>query len=262
MFERETLFKALVGSHNYNLATPESDRDYKVFTVPSFEDLYLGKMYAETIIKHTDGNDYTAHDIRKLIQLLFKANVNYLEVLASNEIIIEEGNPEIEEIYSLRKEIFKMNLPHLYNACKGMYFNKMKLLTKGTEGTQHLVDKFGYDTKQAQHAYRIMKFIVDFEATDFEDFEGAIKYNGEDLQFMQDIRSGFFRQDSFENFAKHYYESTFVHLGRKYNEQPVNLELKEYLEQLVMKLIKRKMFVNPHPEMLPDRQTGKKNYYN
>lgn len=237
--EREVMLKALVGSHNYNLAHEESDKDYKVFVAPNFEDLYLGKRYAKQIITDTEDNDI--HDIRKLIELFFKANVNYLEVLASNEIVVPDGLPEIHKIISYKKDIFKMNLPHLFNACKGVYFNKMKLLNKGTEGTQHLVDKFGYDTKQALHAYRSLKVIVDFANADFEDFEGAIRYDGEDLEFMKEIRHGFFRQDVFENFVKHYYESTFLHIGKRYNEQPVNLELKAELEGIVMELIKRKM---------------------
>lgn len=237
--EREVLLKALVGSHNYNLATEESDKDYKVFVAPTFEDLYKGNQYKNQIITSTEDNDIK--DIRKLIDLLFKANVNYLEVLASNEIIIPDGLPEVHKIVSYKKDIFKMNLPHLFNACKGMYFNKMKLLNKGTEGTQHLVDKFGYDTKQALHAYRSLKVIVDFAKTNFEDFEGAIRYDGEDLTFMKEIRYGFFKQEVFENFVRHYYESTFTHLGKLYSEQPVNVELKEELESIIMKLIKRKM---------------------
>lgn len=240
MFDgREMVLKALVGSHNYNLATETSDVDYKVFVLPTFDDLYEGKQYSKQTVTPTEDND--VHDIRKLINLFFKANVNFLEVLASNQIIVPKGNEEIEEIISLKKEIFKMNLPSLFNACKGMYFNKMKLLDKGTEGTQNLVDLYGYDTKQAQHAYRAMRVIVDFERTDFEDFDGAIRYEGEDLAFMQDIRNGIFSKDVFENFAKHYYESTFIHLADVYGKQPVNIELKNKLEKLVMQLVKRKI---------------------
>lgn len=239
VLDREVVLKALVGSHNYGLATEESDRDYKVFITPTFEELYSGKQFSKQIITEEEDNDI--HDVRKLVDLFFKANVNFLEVLASSELIIPEGNPEIEEIVSLKKEIFKMNLPYLFNACGGMHKQKMMLLNKGTEGTQHLVDKFGYDTKQAQHAYRCLKVIVDFEATDFEDFEYAIKYTDEDLVFMQDIRGGVFTQEVFENFVKHYYDSTFVHMKAKYHSFEPDLELKAKLEGLIMQLVKRKI---------------------
>jgi hypothetical protein len=117
----------------------------------------------------------------------------------------------------------------------------MKLIYKGTEGTQHLVDLYDYDTKQAQHAYRCMKFIVDFEATNFEDFDGALRYSGEEEAWMRGIKGGELRPEVFENFAKHYYESTFIHLSKKYNEQPVNLELKEQIDKLIMSLVKRNL---------------------
>jgi hypothetical protein len=239
VLDREVVLKALVGSHNYNLANEESDKDYKVFITPTFEELYNGTQFSKQIITPTEDNDI--HDIRKLSNLFFKANVNFLEVLASNEIIIPDGNPEINKIYEMRKDIFKMNLPHLYNACKGMYYNKMKLVHKGTEGTQHLVDAYGYDTKQALHAYRSLKVIVDFEATNFEDFAGAIRYSGEDLQFMLEVRHGFYKFEVFENFIDHYMDSQFTQLAKKYNEQPVNLELKAEIDNLIMSLVKRNL---------------------
>lgn len=240
--EREILMKSLVGSHNYNLANEESDKDYKVFVAPTFVDLYTGKRYKKQTITETE--DCDIKDIRNLVELLFKANINYLEVLASNELIIPEGLPEIEEIISRKKEVFRMNLPYFFNACKGMFHQKMALLHKGTEGTQHLVEQFGYDTKQALHAYRCLKVVVDFCESDFEDFEGAIRYEGQDLEFMKEIRQGFYHKNVFENFVTHYYESCFLPLEQKYKEQPVNLALKEELEEIVMKLIQRKLLSN------------------
>ncbi|MER2007172.1 MAG: nucleotidyltransferase domain-containing protein [Psychrobacillus sp.] len=242
MENRNVVLKALVGSHNYNLATPESDKDYKVFVTPTFEELYKGIRFQKDILKHEDdGNDYSIHDIRKIPDLFFKANLNYLEILSSNDLVIPMGNPELNQITAMKKEIFKMNLPHLFNACKGMYFNKMKLIYKGTEGTMHLVEKFGYDTKQAQHAYRCMKFIVDFEATNFEDFDNALRYSGEEEEWMRDIKGGELRPEVFENFAKHYFESTFINLSKKYNEQPVNFELKSEIDDLIMSVVKRNL---------------------
>jgi len=235
--DREILLKALVGSWNYNLATEESDKDYKLFVAPTFEDLYTGKQYSKMTVTETE--DHDIHDVRKLSQLFFKSNINFLEVLASNELTIPQGNPELEEIFSLRKDIFKMNLPYLFNACGGMHNRKMSLLHKGTEGTQHLVERYSYDTKQAQHAYRCLKVIVDFEATNFEDFKGAITYEGEDLEFMQSIREGFFTKDVFVNFIKHYHDSKFVNLKQKYHSFEPNEELKKKIENLIMELVKR-----------------------
>ncbi|GIN67108.1 hypothetical protein FKN04_22840 [Bacillus glycinifermentans] len=237
--DREIVLKSLVGSHNYNLATEQSDKDYKVFVVPTFEDLYTGKEYSKLIITDTEDNDI--HDIRKLSKFFFKSNLNFLEVLASTEIELPDGNPEIEEIFSMKEDIFRMNLPYLYNACGGMHKNKMNLLSKGTEGTQHLVEEFGYDTKQAQHAYRCLKVIEDYAKNEFEHFDEVIKYSGEDKKFMMDIRNGVFEKEVFENFIKHYHDSTFVHLKELYHSFEPNLELKSKIDGLIMQLVKRKL---------------------
>ena len=77
---RKELFRALVGSHNYN-NTPESDKDYKIFIAPTFDDLYFNKQFSNSIIGETE--DYDIHDIRKVSHLWWKANVNFIEVLFS-----------------------------------------------------------------------------------------------------------------------------------------------------------------------------------
>lgn len=239
VLDRDIVLKALVGSHNYNLANEESDKDYKVFVLPTFKELYKGERYSKSIIGETEDNDI--HDIRKLTDLLFKANINFLEVLASNEIIIPEGNEEIEQILSMKKEIFTMNLPHLYDACKGMHYNKMKLLEKGTEGTQHLVDKFGYDTKQALHAFRVMDFIYKYWLNGFNDFDSALRYEGKELSAMLTIRHGGLSLEQYKETANKHFEQVFTPLHEYYHSHKPNMELKAHLESLIMQLIKRKL---------------------
>lgn len=239
LLDRKVLVKALVGSHNYNLATETSDKDYKVFTAPTFEELYKMKRYSKQIITPTE--DLDIHDVRKLNELFFKSNINFLEILASKDLYIANDSPELKQIFGMKKEIFKINLPYFFNACKGMHLNKMSLLRKGTEGTQHLVDKFGYDTKQALHAYRVLRVIVDFAQTEFEDFESSIWYEGEDLEFMLDIKNGVFGLDVFENFIQHYYHAIFLQLEGTYKSFQPNTKLKEELEELVMQLVKREI---------------------
>lgn len=236
---RIVMLQALVGSHNYNLNTESSDKDYKAFVAPTFDDLYSGNKHSNQIITETE--DYSVHDIRKLPELLFKANINFMEVLASDKIYL--GNVHMAELEGLKDHIFRMNLPQFYKACHGMFRQKMGLLRKGTEGTQHLVDEFGYDTKQALHAYRSIRVPVDFEATGFNDFHSAIRYSGEEQKFMMSIRNGFFELEVFENFIEHYYESTFLKLDGKYISQPVDMNLKDELESIVKEAVEKHVHI-------------------
>lgn len=176
---RRGLLQVVVGSHNYNLNTPSSDVDYKIFVAPTFDDLYFGKEFKNSIIGETA--DYAIHDIRKMTHLFEKANINFLEVLFSNSCDISKDNRTtqilLQEIFNMRDDIAQMNLPYLYNACVGMHYEKRNNVLKGTAGTQHLVDKFGYDTKQALHSLRVLDFLRRFANNQFTDFKDAIWYN-------------------------------------------------------------------------------------
>lgn len=80
--KNKLFMSALVGSHNYNLNTEHSDLDYKYFVFPTFDDLYYKKEIAKS--KTSDYLDYEVHDIRKLSQLWWKANINFIEVLSAS----------------------------------------------------------------------------------------------------------------------------------------------------------------------------------
>ena len=187
---REWLFKSLVGSHNYNLDTEESDRDYKMFFLPTFDDLYTGEDFYQKYISEEE--DIEAHDIRKVKKLWYKVNVNFIEVLFSEEFIINDKINQrtyelLKLIWDMREDIASMNLPYLFDACRGMHFQKMSKLEEGTSGTQYLVDKYGYDTKQALHAYRILDFLKRYYNNRFVSFKQAIWY---EASYLLEIKHG------------------------------------------------------------------------
>ena len=69
-----------MSSQNYNLATPESDKDYKWIEFPSAEDLFKEK----TLNRQVSEN-YSVWDVRNFLKYLMKANPNALELLFSIE---------------------------------------------------------------------------------------------------------------------------------------------------------------------------------
>ena len=70
----------LIGSNNYNLDLPDSDKDYKEIVMPNFTDLYFNKTLNAQIDEHKSLVDY-----RFFCQKLVKANPNYVEMLFSKE---------------------------------------------------------------------------------------------------------------------------------------------------------------------------------
>lgn len=231
---RKDSFKALVGSHNYNLNTPESDKDYKVFFYPSFDDLYSGEKYSKS--KTSDTEDVEYHDIRKLPDMLWKSNVNFVEVLFSTEVT-KYDNYLYSELHSKREEIAAMNLPYLYDACMGMYHKKHK------EAERSLAKN---DIKKARKdvmsAYRILDFLNRYANNQFISFENAINYKEDDpvKKFLLEIRNGL--TDNMFNKLELKLKLT-EELKPIYKSSAKNLEIKEWLYKTVKWEVEEKIFM-------------------
>lgn len=243
---RKELFRVIVGSHNYNMNTPESDKDWKLFVLPTFDDLYSGKEFSTSHIGETE--DIEAHDIRKVSHLWWKANINFVEVLFTSEGAVNRKlKPRtkniLDVIFYQRDKIAKMNLPYLYDACIGMHLNKKSQVGKGTAGTQHLVDKFGYDTKQAMHSLRVLDFLARFADGGFKDFKEAIWYEKDEFSRsgLLAIKNGEFNKESYLNIAEDSLKRTKEEYQELYKSQTPNEETKEHLLRLVKDMVREEL---------------------
>lgn len=243
---RKQIFRALVGSHNYNMNTAESDKDYKVFVAPTFDDLYFNIQYTKSFIGDTE--DFDVHDIRKISNLWWKANVNFLEVLFS---VDWQMAPElstklaanINTIIAMRNDLARMNLPALYDACIGMHLTKQNQIDKGTEGTRHLVAKYGYDTKQAMHSLRILEFLGRFADNNFTDFKKAIWYNTEEpgrIKLLA-VKDGQFTKAEYYHLAEQVLAETKETYAEIYKYQIPNQDIKQKLIALVKDIVKSEL---------------------
>ncbi|ADO59698.1 DNA polymerase beta superfamily protein [Paenibacillus polymyxa] len=171
-------FEAVYGSHNYNLNRPDSDVDMMYYYNPSFEDLYNGKQAEDNI---QDGStDRKHHDVRKLPNLFYKANVNFLEILYSCSVIHYDGLYDL--LAAIREEISSMNIPYLYEGCMGMY----KRNYRNFQRDSHYVSPEDFKNpelnpirarKHASSAYRITDFMKRYANQGFKDFAKAIAYD-------------------------------------------------------------------------------------
>lgn len=239
-FDRDIVLQAVTGSHNYNLNDETSDIDYKYFVMPTFEDVYYNKSYS--VVKTSKDEDFTVHDIRKLPMLLSKANLNFIEILYSVDHVEE---PELKQIFDMRHEIATADLPRLYNACVGMHHEKMKALHKGTETTQILVEKFGYDTKGALHAYRCLDFLQRMVDNDF-DFGKAIRYDDEDLyghrMLLFAIKQGRITENTFDAIIKDKLKE-IEKLKEVYYEKEQNKDMYNKLNKIIFDMVINKGMV-------------------
>lgn len=223
-------FKVLVGSHNYNLQVPESDEDYKVFYYPAFDDLYDGNKASTTMVSRE--KDVEFHDIRKLTMMLWKANVNFLEVLFSQKIVLKDVL--LDELMLKREEIARMNLPYLYDACVGMFFQKRKEFIRD----QQLEKVY----KHEMTMWRILDFLQRYEQTNFTSFQQSMWYENHDFhrQLLFDIRNKQYTIEEVENMiTKKFHE--IQSLSSMYKRYQTNEKLRTWINSTIKEYVIRKI---------------------
>lgn len=169
----EIILAGYVGSIAHGMFVPSNepnsidDKDVMFISVPDtryFTGISQWGSRGTKTIKQNEW-DIVGYEIRKFISLLAKGNPNvistlwldetsYLKRTAAGNLLIENRNVfSSKQIYHSfigysHAQLYKMT--HL--ACKGYMGEKRK----------KLVDKFGYDTKNAAHLIRLMRMCIEF----------------------------------------------------------------------------------------------------
>lgn len=224
---RKDSFIALVGSHNYNLNTESSDYDFKSFFYPSFDDLYSGEKYSKA--RTSDNEDTEFHDVRKLPDMLWKSNVNFVEVLFSKGASVLDSGL-YRELHNRREDIARMNLPYLYDACMGMFYKKKKEYERDLNNCS----EWSKVCKHIMSASRIVDFLHRYEMNGW-DFEAAFSY--EDDEYMRgtlmSIRNGKYESKTELDVFIDGAENLLNAIKSRYKEQKEDIETKEWLYNVV-----------------------------
>lgn len=230
---RKIVISALVGSWASNLQTHNSDEDWKYFVSPTFDDLYTGKMFYSA--NQSDEFDFDCHDIRQLGNLLWKSNLNFIVTLFSPKV---ECVPALQFIFDRADEFATMNLPYFCNSTFGMHFEKMSTLNKGTAKTDILVERFGYDTKQATHALRCL-FILERVASGMS-LRDAMWFEdgGAHRMMLMDVKRGKYTQGEFESYVKVWHATNKENVNAYFSKFVANEELSVELNQGIKEFIR------------------------
>jgi len=160
------IYRGLAGSQLYGTATPESDIDYIEVHLPTLAQIFgLGDKYAS--FKQTLGEeDISRFGVNQFMRLLARGNPNALETMFCPENRIEYIHPSFRRLIAgeeqtmsgvaaiLRKtSVVKAHLGFAIQQSGKMLPAKAKYA--GPRRTA-LFDKYGYDTKYAAHAIRLV----------------------------------------------------------------------------------------------------------
>jgi uncharacterized protein len=147
--------------------TSIDDKDIFGIVIPPME-YFFGLKEFEQFEKKQEYWDVLIYDFRKFIRLLIKANPNVLQALWTPEKHIIKKSWAFDELLKNRhlfvhKGIYKSFCGYSYGQLHKM--ENMAYNGYMGEKRKQLVDKFGYDCKNAQHLIRLLRQGIEFLKT-------------------------------------------------------------------------------------------------
>lgn len=130
------------------------------------ESHYLGTIkQKETREKWYKEWDCVYYELIKFINLLEKGNPNVLSTLWLNDIYVIKSTPEWNCLVSNRNLFASKNVYHSFTGYAHGQFHRMTHMAyEGYMGEKRkaLVDKYGYDCKNAAHLIRLLRMGIEF----------------------------------------------------------------------------------------------------
>jgi len=191
--ERYSIGAAYMGSHSHNTYVPKDDPDsiddvdiMGVVIPPPRQSIGLREWEHWTIQK--DELDAVFYSLRKLVGLLLKANPNVVGLLWLKPDLYIHRHPAFIRLIEQR-DIFSSKVA--FDAFAGYATAQLKKMQsqafQGYMGAKRkaLVEKVGYDAKNAAHAIRLLRMGTEFLET------GALRvFREEDAEEIRAIKRG------------------------------------------------------------------------
>ena len=129
----------LYGSQNYGLATAASDVDTKCILLPTFEDMCRQEQWTSVEL-HVDEEHCECKDIRKMVQMWQKMNMNFLEVLFTGDYYINPKYLRDDEVMETWHQILSYNNDMAYYDVNKAFMSVIGQ-TKGTAKASEITAK-------------------------------------------------------------------------------------------------------------------------
>lgn len=150
----------LQGSQNYGLDYESSDVDTKAVLLPSFKDIVLNKQPISTTHVREDNSHTDWKDMRLMLNCFRKQNLNFLEILFTPYFFINSTYGKYwAELIEHREEIVRYNPYQAVKSMKGIAMEKYHAMEHRYPTKVHLIDTYGYDSKQLMHLLRIEQYL-------------------------------------------------------------------------------------------------------
>ena len=226
------------GSQNYGLEYSGSDTDTKCIVLPTLEDICLNKKATSYTHVRENNEHIDFKDLRVITGDFKKQNINFLEVLFSKYIIINDDYAHLfQPLLDNAEAIACYDNYRFVKATAGMSMEKYKALTLDRPSQHDEIVEYGWATKQLHHIMRLNTFMkrwkngADFASCLIDPMSNylvAIKQNGHsmfDLNAAQEIAK---MLDDETNALKEEYIATHEHIidenvGKMIDDVVVNI---------------------------------------
>lgn len=153
------LAHCLMGSQNYFLDGPDSDKDYKVFVYPTFNDLYKNHRLDKGDLpsEYPRDDHYSPMDVRTFASNLLKGNVNCLEYVFSTEWVVKDK--DFEFLASAARKLFESGY---LLVCWETFFASLEGMVKNS------LDRYGVTHKSMSRAYYFYVFASSLVVDNFK----------------------------------------------------------------------------------------------
>ena len=151
------IFMGKAGSAAYGTTTPESDIDYRGVFLAEPRHL-IGLANVETYTEEKP-IDLQVYELRHFAKLLLHGSPLQIEMLWYSDDVIETTSPSWKEFTAIKKVFLGK---HLKRTLGGFAQGDLKRIAgnstqkSGAKG-KLLIEKYGYNTKHAANAYRLLK---------------------------------------------------------------------------------------------------------
>lgn len=252
----QTHLLAYRGSISHNMYVPNTnpnsidDIDLMGFVIPD-KSFYFGLNNYENNLSYGDKinrkgtkeyfiNEYDMvfYEMSKTIYLLVKGNPNVLSLLwlkPEHYIKITEWGGLLLK----NRELFT-NKKSFHKAISGYATGQLKKMSSRNpqgymgEKRKKLVEKFGYDTKNASHLIRLLIMGAEYLDT------GVLNvYRTDDVEFLLDIKKGIFTLDQILGWSNDYF--SLLQLSYENSKLPEKLDIKK-INQLSVDIIEGSLY--------------------
>lgn len=153
------IFLHFAGSRLYGTSTQESDLDIRGITIAPKSYWVGGRHFEQLELKSKEENlDIVIYDIRKWLKLSADVNPNVIETLFVNEkesILLQSSFLDniLQQIHGLLNKRAYVGF-HGYSVSQ---LKKISVKQEHKTGRREIIEKLGFDTKFASHAFRLAR---------------------------------------------------------------------------------------------------------